>query len=73
MSTQKEFIAELVKQFTYIDSITEEVKEIKDLIKQAGFDPAILSAVAKSIVKSSVDELSAKSEDILAAIEVARS
>jgi len=73
MSTQKEFIAELVKQFTYIDSITEEVKEIKDLIKQAGFDPVILSAVAKSIVKSSVDELSAKSEDILAAIEVARS
>jgi len=72
MSTQKEFIAELVKQFTYIDSITEEVKEIKDLIKQAGFDPAILSAVAKSIVKSSVDELSAKSEDILAAIEVSR-
>jgi len=73
MSTQKEFIAELVKQFTYIDSITEEVKEIKDSIKQAGFDPAILSAVAKSIVQNKVDELSTKSEDILAAIEVARS
>ena len=73
MSTQKEFIAQLVKHFTHIESITEEVKEIKDSIKEAGFDQAILSAVAKAIVGNKVDELKTKSNDVLDAIEVARS
>ena len=73
MSSQKDFIAELVKHFTHIDSIGEEVKEIKDSIKEAGFDPAILTAVAKAIVKNGVDDLLAKSEDIITAVELARS
>ncbi len=73
MSSQKEYIAELVKHFTHIDSISEQVKEIKDSIKEAGFDPTILTAVAKAIVKDEVDKLNEKSEDILAAITVARS
>jgi len=73
MSSQKDYIAQLVKHFTHIDSISEEVKEIKDSIKEAGFDPTILTAVAKAIVKDEVDKLNEKSEDILAAITVARS
>lgn len=73
MSTQKDYIAQLVKHFTHIDSISEEVKEIKDSIKEAGFDPSILTAVAKAIVKDEVDKLNEKSEDILAAITLARS
>lgn len=73
MSSQKDFIAQLVKHFTHIDSITEEVKEVKDAIKEAGFDPSILTAVAKAIVKNGTDDLLAKSEDIITAIELARS
>lgn len=73
MSSQKEFIAQLVKHFTHIESITEEVKEIKDSIKEAGFDPAILSAVAKAIVKDAVNDLLTKSNDIIGAVELARS
>jgi len=73
MSTQKEFIAQLVKHFTHIESINEEVKDIKDSIKEAGFDPAILSAVAKAIVKNDVESLLAKSNDIIDAVELARS
>lgn len=73
MSTQKDFIAQLVKHFTHIESITEEVKEIKDSIKEAGFDSAILSAVAKAIVKNDVDSLLAKSNDIIDAVELSRS
>ncbi len=73
MSTQKDYIAQLVKHFTHIDSINEEVKEVKEAIKEAGFDAGILSAVAKAIVQNKVDDLSTKSEDILAAITVARS
>jgi len=73
MSSQKEFIAQLVKHFTHIESINEEVKDIKDSIKEAGFDPAILSAVAKAIVKNDVESLLAKSNDIIDAVELARS
>lgn len=73
MSSQKEFIAQLVKHFTHIESINEEVKEIKDSIKEAGFDPAILSAVAKAIVKDAVNDLLTKSNDIIDAVELARS
>lgn len=73
MSSQKDYIAQLVKHFTHIDSVSEQVKEIKDSIKEAGFDPTILTAVAKAIVKNEVDKLNEKSEDILAAITVARS
>lgn len=73
MSTQKEFIAQLVKHFTHIESINEEVKDIKDSIKEAGFDPAILSAVAKAITKNDVESLLAKSNDIIDAVELARS
>lgn len=73
MSSQKEFIAQLVKHFTHIESINEEVKEIKDSIKEAGFDQAILSAVAKAIVKDAVNDLLTKSNDIIDAVELARS
>lgn len=73
MSSQKDYIAQLVKHFTHIDSISEQVKEIKDSIKEAGFDPTILTAVAKAIVKNGTDDLLSKSEDIISAIELSRS
>lgn len=73
MSTQKDYIAQLVKFYTQEDSIKEEIKEVKDAVKEAGFDPLILSAVAKAIVKNNVDDLNSKSEDIMAAIKLARS
>ena len=73
MMTEKETIAALVKLYTEEESISEEVKEIKSNAKEAGFDAAILSAVAKAIVKNKVDELIEKSEATVKAIEVARS
>lgn len=73
MSTQKDFIAKLVKLYTEEDSLKEVIKEVKDDIKAAEFDPAILSAVAKAIVKNDVDSLLAKSNDIIDAVELARS
>ena len=70
---QKEVIAKLVRIYTEEQSLAEEVKEIKDSAKEAGLDASILSAVAKAIVKGKVDELKEKSDEILKAIEVARS
>ena len=70
---EKEIINELVKLYTQEESISEQVKEIKSQAKEKGFNPSILSAVAKAIVKNSVDELIEKSEATVKAIEVSRS
>lgn len=70
---QKEAIAKLVRIYTEEQSLAEEAKEIKDSAKEAGLDASIISAVAKAIVKNKVDELKEKSDEILKAIEVARS
>ena len=73
MTTQKDFIAKLVRLLTEVDSIKESIKEVKDAIKKAEFDPAILTAVAAAIVKNDVDALLTKSNDIIDAVELARS
>jgi uncharacterized protein (UPF0335 family) len=70
---QKDAISSLVKLYIEEESLSEQVKEIKDMAKDSGLDPAILSAVAKAIVKNKVDDLRVKSDEILKAIEVSRS
>lgn len=69
----KEAIAKLVKLFTEEESISEQVKEVKDEIKESGHDAIVLSAVAKAIVKNKVDDLVDKSNAMLAAIDISRS
>jgi len=70
---QKDVISALVKIYTQEESLAEEAKEIKTEAKASGFDPAVLSSVAKAIVKNSVDKLIEKSELTLSSIEISRS
>jgi uncharacterized protein (UPF0335 family) len=69
----KEAIAKLVRLYTEEQSLAEDVKAVKDEAKESGLDPAILSAVAKAIVKNKVDDLIAKSNEVLKAIDISRS
>lgn len=69
----KEAIAKLVRLYTEEESLAEMVKEVKDQAKASGLDPAIVSAVAKAIVKNKVDDLIAKSNATLDTITQARS
>lgn len=69
----KQAIEKMVKILTEIDSLNEDLKEIKDEAKASELNVAVLSAVAKAIVGNKVDELKTKSNDVLDAIEVARS
>jgi uncharacterized protein (UPF0335 family) len=69
----KEAIAKLVRLYTEEQSLAEDVKAVKDEAKDSGLDPAILSAVAKAIVKNKVDDLIAKSNEVLKAIDISRS
>jgi hypothetical protein len=69
----KEAISSLVKLYMAEQSLAVEIKDIKDVAKDSGLDPAIVSAVAKAIVKNKVDDLKSKSDEILKAIELSRS
>jgi uncharacterized protein (UPF0335 family) len=71
--SQKEIIAKLVKQYIQIQSIEEEVKEIKAQAKASGLNASIISQVAKAIASNKVEELKEKSEEVLDAIEESRS
>ena len=69
----KEFINQAVKILTQVDSLNEELKYLKDDAKESGLDVASLVAVAKAVVSNKIDDLLAKSEKTLEAIEIARS
>ena len=71
--SQKEIIAKLVRQYIQIQSIDEEIKEIKAQAKAEGLNASIISSVAKAIASNKVDELKQKSEETMEAIEEARS
>jgi len=71
--SQKEIIAKLVKQYIQIQSIEEEVKEIKAQAKASGLNASIISQVAKAIASNKVEELKEKSEEVLDAIQESRS
>jgi uncharacterized protein (UPF0335 family) len=69
----KDAIAKLVKILTEIDSLNEDVKAIKDEMKESGLNVPVLTTVSKAIVSNKVDELGTKSTETLEAIELSRS
>lgn len=69
----KEFISKAVKLLIEIDSIDEQLKELKQEAKGSDLDVTTLTAVAKAIAFNKTDELASKSEAILEAIELSRS
>ena len=70
---KKEAINKLVKYYVQIQSIEEEMKEVKAEIKASGLNPSVISNVAKCFASGKVDELKEKSEEVLETIEEGRS
>ncbi len=70
--SQKEIIAKLVRQYIQIQSIEEEIKEIKAEAKALGVNVSVLGNVAKAIAYNKVDELKEKSEQTLEAVMISR-
>lgn len=69
----KQFIAAAVKILVEIDSLKEQLKELKDECRGSELDVATLTVVATAVANGKITELSEKSEKILDAIEVSRS
>ena len=60
--TKEEFVKLMQREFTEIESIMENVKELKEQAKAAGYDSTMLAKLAKSFAESKTDELIEKSQ-----------
>lgn len=71
--TNKEFVNAAVKLLIEMDSLNEQLKELKTEAKAQNLDVTALSTVAKAMAFAKTDELMEKSETIIELIEDIRS
>ena len=67
--TKAQFVEMLQREFTEIMTITENVKQLKEDAKEAGYDAALLAKVAKSLAESKVDDILSKNQEFADMIE----
>lgn len=60
--TKAEYVQLMKREFTEIESIMENVAELKAEAKEAGFDATLLAKIAKSMADNRVDEVLEKNE-----------
>ena len=71
--TKAEYVEMLKREFYEIESIMENVAEIKAEIKEAGLDATLLTKVAKALAESRADEVIEKNEIFADTVEEIRS
>ena len=67
--TKADFVEMLQREFTEIMTITENVKQLKEDAKEAGYDAALLAKVAKSLAESKVEDILSKNQEFADMIE----
>lgn len=70
--TKEEFVRLMQREFSEIESIMENVKELKEQAKAAGYDATMLAKVAKSFAEAKTDELLEKAEKFAEVVEEVR-
>lgn len=71
--TKAEYVEMLKREFYEIESIMENVSEIKAEMKESGFDATLLVKVAKALAESRADEVIEKNEIFADTVEEIRS
>ena len=67
--TKAQFVEMLQREFTEIMTITENVKQLKEDAKEAGYDAALLARVAKSLAESKVEDILSKNQEFADMVE----
>ena len=67
--TKAQFVEMLQREFTEILTITENIKELKEDAKEAGYDAALLARVAKSLAESKVEDILSKNQEFADMVE----
>ena len=70
--TKEEFVKLMQREFTEIESIMENVKELKEQAKAAGYDATMLAKLAKTMSESKTDEVIEKSQAFIDLAEEVR-
>lgn len=75
METQelKDKFNELVKLYVEEGSISEQIKLIKDELKESGQNATAIASVAKAYASNKVDALVEKSQELIDVVEAIRS
>ena len=60
--TKAEFVQAMKREFCEVESIMENVAELKAQAKEAGYDATLLAKIAKSMAENRVDEVLEKNE-----------
>lgn len=69
----KDKFNELVKLYVEEGSISEQIKLIKDELKEAGQNATAIASVAKAYASNKVDALVEKSQELIDVVEAIRS
>ena len=67
--TKAQFVEMLQREFTEIMTITENVKQLKEDAKEAGYDAALLAKVAKSFAESKLEDILSKNQEFADMVE----
>ena len=70
--TKAEYVQLMKREFTEIESIMENVAELKAEAKEAGFDATLLAKIAKSMSENRVDEVLEKNEIFASLVDEVR-
>ena len=60
--TKAELVQAMKREFCEVESIMENVAELKAQAKEAGYDVTLLAKIAKSMAENRVDEVLEKNE-----------
>ena len=60
--TKAEFVQAMKREFCEVESIMENVSELKAQAKESGYDATLLAKIAKSMAENKVDEVLEKNE-----------
>ena len=71
--TKAELVQAMKREFCEVESIMENVAELKAQAKEAGLDATLLTKVAKALAESRADEVIEKNEIFADTVEEIRS
>ena len=71
--TKAEYVQLMKRELTEVESIMENVAELKAEAKEAGFDATLLAKIAKAMAENKVDDVLEKNEVFASLVDEVRS
>lgn len=67
--TKAQFVEMLQREFNEVLLINENIKQLKEDAKEAGYDAALLAKVAKSLAESKLEDILSKNQEFADMVE----